>query len=761
MSLDSQRKTDEEVDELEVLLQPGREEDLRTFLLLLHPADVADMIGEVDEDTSIAILRSLDEERAAELLCELEPAEQNRPLALSQPQRFARIVQEMDSDDLADFLQNIPESKAQELLAQLPLEDREDVTELLGYDPESAGGIMQTVLVAVLENVSKDSLVADNFNPNFPPDGSAATPQTINGTPLSDTLVGGFGDDIIRGLEGDDTIDGQAGSDKIYGGEGNDVIEGNFGNDELYGDSGNDTITDDSGSNILDGGAGDDNLTSKSLSGDHTLIGGDGRDSLSATGRKVTLDGGEGDDYIGAFGYIDREGSRSYLTEGEAILKGGVGQDTLNVYSYYKVDIDGGEGIDNLYIGYSGDVIARGEDGNDNIQSYGTLTSELYGGLGDDNIYASSQYLYDNAYRHIVDKNNNGIFDKTLTYYIDGGEGDDNLNFRGGTGNVYGRIETQIDGGAGDDVINVSAPNAGSNTSSNGNEYGIAKVTIDGGEGDDEITVSEGLDISITTGGGSDVISLTAKQYRTLLEGARNIRNDNGTSEVVDAKPIYITDFVTGASGDVLDYGDLLRNGTLEYDGSNPFPTGFNPQVDSLYKQRLDSVTFTDDGDGTFSYQTTNYCAFVRTGAGNSPCSGRYAVVDGRFIIDSEGFAAYTFRKVSNTRIVLGMNASASGSFNIIRLDKKNLAPSPPTALRASLSGSSVSLSWTASESGASSYTIKSKTSSTGTYSNVVTSITGTNYTDNLSEGTKWYRVFAVNSDGTSIGSNVVSVSAP
>ena len=154
MSLDSQRKTDEEVDELEVLLQPGREEDLRTFLLLLHPADVADMIGEVDEDTSIAILRSLDEERAAELLCELEPAEQNRLLTLSQPQRFARIVQEMDSDDLADFLQNIPESKAQELLAQLPLEDREDVTELLGYDPESAGGIMQTELVAVLENAT-------------------------------------------------------------------------------------------------------------------------------------------------------------------------------------------------------------------------------------------------------------------------------------------------------------------------------------------------------------------------------------------------------------------------------------------------------------------------------------------------------------------------------------------------------------------------------------------------------------------------------
>ncbi len=192
-----------------------------------------------------------------------------------------------------------------------------------------------------------------------------------------------------------------------------------------------------------------------------------------------------------------------------------------------------------------------------------------------------------------------------------------------------------------------------------------------------------------------------------------------------------------------------------------PFPIDFGPAVDNLYKQRADIVTFSDDGDGTFSFQTSNYCAFVRTGSGNFPCSGGYAVVDGRFIFNSSGFAAYAFRKVSNSRIILSMNASGSGSFNIIRLDKKNLAPYPPTALTASLSGSSVSLSWTASEGGATSYTVKAKTTATGTYSDVTTGNTSTTYSDSLSSGTKWYRIFAVNSDGTSIGSNVVSVTAP
>jgi len=242
-----------------------------------------------------------------------------------------------------------------------------------------------------------------------------------------------------------------------------------------------------------------------------------------------------------------------------------------------------------------------------------------------------------------------------------------------------------------------------------------------------------------------DVIS--ADVFNDILDRIELTLKSASASDLVGSWDVIQTICSSGNPGQCNDAGALTGAGTA---------------VDNLYRQRADTVTFSDDGDGTFSFQTSNYCAFVRAGPGNSPCSGGYAVVDGRFIINptnhSSGFAAYTFRKVSNTRIVLGMNANASASFNIIRLDKKNLAPNPPTALSASLSGSSVSLSWTASEGGATSYTIKAKTSATGTYSDVVTDNSGTTYTDTLSSGTKWYRVFGVNSDGTSIGSNVVSV---
>ncbi|MCA9556667.1 MAG: hypothetical protein KC933_41975, partial [Myxococcales bacterium] len=67
------KSPEEELDELELLTQPGREDDLRTFLLLLHPADLAELVDGVDERTAVAILRHLDTERAAEMVSELDP----------------------------------------------------------------------------------------------------------------------------------------------------------------------------------------------------------------------------------------------------------------------------------------------------------------------------------------------------------------------------------------------------------------------------------------------------------------------------------------------------------------------------------------------------------------------------------------------------------------------------------------------------------------------------------------------------------------
>ena len=75
---------------------------------------------------------------------------------------------------------------------------------------------------------------------------------------------------------------------------------------------------------------------------------------------------------------------------------------------------------------------------------------------------------------------------------------------------------------------------------------------------------------------------LTSRQYRTQLQGDRQLYDNNGYQNgTQSADPIVITDFTTGESGDVLDFSDLLKNAAVNYSGENPFATGHIKLVQS------------------------------------------------------------------------------------------------------------------------------------------------------------------------------------
>ena len=59
---------------------------------------------------------------------------------------------------------------------------------------------------------------------------------------VASILVGGDGNDTIRGLSTWDIIDGKAGDDLIHGGDGRDFLSGGLGNDEIHGDFGSNTF---------------------------------------------------------------------------------------------------------------------------------------------------------------------------------------------------------------------------------------------------------------------------------------------------------------------------------------------------------------------------------------------------------------------------------------------------------------------------------------------------------------------------------------
>ena len=66
----------------------------------------------------------------------------------------------MEVDDLADLLADLPEAVTQEVLQSLDKQDHERLQQVLAYDEESAGGMMNVDIVTVRPDVTLE-VVAD------------------------------------------------------------------------------------------------------------------------------------------------------------------------------------------------------------------------------------------------------------------------------------------------------------------------------------------------------------------------------------------------------------------------------------------------------------------------------------------------------------------------------------------------------------------------------------------------------------------------
>jgi CBS domain-containing protein/sporulation protein YlmC with PRC-barrel domain len=115
----------------------------------LHPADIADIIEELDRKEQLLILQSLDEETAAETFEEVEPDVQAEIVKHMDSDDVADMLENMNPDDAADVIKNMPRDRACEVLKLMDAEEAQDVKELLHYSHRSAGGLMTNEFVAV------------------------------------------------------------------------------------------------------------------------------------------------------------------------------------------------------------------------------------------------------------------------------------------------------------------------------------------------------------------------------------------------------------------------------------------------------------------------------------------------------------------------------------------------------------------------------------------------------------------------------------
>jgi len=213
--------------------------------------------------------------------------------------------------------------------------------------------------------------------------------ERLRGTNTADYIDGNGGNDRIHGRAGDDRAIGGLGNDRVFGGRGNDVISGVQGNDWLHGGRGDDTISGDAnaagdltsfdrifgasgndtlrGGDSMDrmyGGAGNDNSAGEN--GNDRMAGGTGNDTIFANRGQDVSNGGEGNDRLWALARGDvQPGPNGEVDQNGDTLNGGAGDDVIRTRDGEVDRITCGEGNDRALLD-DVDVIVDAVGGNAN-----------------------------------------------------------------------------------------------------------------------------------------------------------------------------------------------------------------------------------------------------------------------------------------------------------------------------------------------------------------------------------------------------------
>ncbi len=111
-------------------------------LAQLHPAELAEILEELDRFEGPAVLEALDVPKAAQTLAELSPPVQRLLLQALDVKRAASLLAALPPDEVADLLEQLPEELRQLLMSHMPAAEAAQVENLLAQEPDTAGSVM-------------------------------------------------------------------------------------------------------------------------------------------------------------------------------------------------------------------------------------------------------------------------------------------------------------------------------------------------------------------------------------------------------------------------------------------------------------------------------------------------------------------------------------------------------------------------------------------------------------------------------------------
>ncbi len=126
----------------------------------MRSADIASVISQMSAGEAADVLEALQDKTAARALAELSEDHGAAVLSAMEPEEAADVLEEMSPDDAADVLGDVQRERAEELMGLMEPQAAEEVRSLLAYEEDTAGGLMNSRVIAVQENDTADEVIA-------------------------------------------------------------------------------------------------------------------------------------------------------------------------------------------------------------------------------------------------------------------------------------------------------------------------------------------------------------------------------------------------------------------------------------------------------------------------------------------------------------------------------------------------------------------------------------------------------------------------
>ncbi|RVU05340.1 magnesium transporter [Novosphingobium umbonatum] len=140
-------------------LEAGDDGAVYALVEPLHPADIADLLEQVEADERSALTRAISDLMGSEVFAELNDHVREALVDELSAEDIAEIAEEMETDDAVALLEDLEPEEQQAVLAEMEPEERAAIESALAYPEETAGRLMSRDFIAVNEQLTVGELI--------------------------------------------------------------------------------------------------------------------------------------------------------------------------------------------------------------------------------------------------------------------------------------------------------------------------------------------------------------------------------------------------------------------------------------------------------------------------------------------------------------------------------------------------------------------------------------------------------------------------